>query len=95
MGAESECFRWISRENHFSLIAVGSERLRPHSLQFKTDLRQGAKLPRHDELAPMGIYANEVGRLLPDAVTTIYLSCESEISRLGSGMHPLNLNEST
>lgn len=37
VGAESECFRWISRENHFSLIAVGSERLCSHSLQFKPD----------------------------------------------------------
>ena len=84
-GAESECSCWILRENHFGLIAVGSESLLRVNL---TQRGVRAKLLSHDEL--VGSYGNacKLGWLL-----AIYLSCESEINRFGSPMQPLNSNE--
>ena len=82
VGAESECFCWILRENHFSLIAVGSERERVFALT-RTGPRR-AKLLRHDELAPMEIHANEVGYL--SFRDCLPFSCEFEIRRLVPGL---------
>ena len=83
VGAESECFRWISRENHFSLIAVGSWKL-----CCQTGLR--ARLLRHDELAPIEINANEVGYFLCHDYLP-FLRVWNQAFRL----RPLNSNEFT